>query len=191
MSYVVSPYAVDLEGLRLIGSYGQEFVDDIVRSAPANVLERLDEAEDVGLTPGDVIRQLLRGEPMHRDFGPSYGHALEALCRHSGTQLNNAHWAGMRFGYFALVQNALAEIGVDFDPSELVLSGSPVNLPEIEDFPSIGYLDNREIKSLAEIFADADLDRLADDTVRASVADLVEWLRVCQDNGTGLVCFYY
>lgn len=191
MSYVVSPYAVDLEGLRLVGSYGQEFVNDVVRSAPPNVLERLDEAEDVGLSPGDVIRQLLRGEPMRKDFGPSYGHALEALCRHGGTQLTNANWAGIRFGYFALVQDALAAIGVDFDPAELVLSGSPVSLPEIDDFPSIGYLERGEINVLADTLGEANLGRLDDDTVRASVEEVLTWLRTCQDKRTGLVCFYY
>lgn len=191
MSYIVSAYAVDLEGIRLVGSYGQEFVDAVVRSTPQHVLDRLDEAEELGLTPRDVMRQLLLGEPMDSEFGPTYGHALEVLCHHAGTLLDNAHWAGMRFRYFSMVEQALAEIGVEFDPAQLVLGGAPIELPPIDDFPSIGFVENHRIDAMADTLNAVELDRLTDDAIRGSVAELRQWARTCQAEGLGLVCFYY
>ncbi|MRH87547.1 hypothetical protein GFY24_08770 [Nocardia sp. SYP-A9097] len=191
MSYIVSPYAVDLDGIRLVGSYGQEFVDAVVRSSPQQVLDRLDEAEELGLTPRDVMRQLLAGEPMDPEFGPTYGHALEVLCHHAGTLLDNAHWAGMRFRYFSMVEQALADIGVDFDPTELVLGGAPIELPPIDDFPSIGFVEHHRIDAMADTLNAVRLDRLTDDAIRGSVAEMREWARTCQAEGVGLVCFYY
>ncbi|WP_067564664.1 DUF7691 family protein [Nocardia acidivorans] len=191
MSYIVSPYAVDLDGIRLVGSYGQEFSDAVVRSTPQHVLDRLDEAEELGLTPRDVMRQLLVGEPMDPDFGPTYGHALEVLCYHAGTLLDNAHWAGMRFRYFSMVEQALADIGVEFDPAQLVLGGAPIDLPPIDDFPSIGFVENYRIDAMADTLNAVELDRLTDDAIRGSVAQMREWARTCQAEGLGLVCFYY
>lgn len=191
MSYIVSPYAVDLEGIRLVGSYSQEFSDHVVRSSPRHVLDRLDEAEELGLTPRDIMRQLLLGEAMHEDFGPTYGHALEVLCHHAGTLLDNAHWAGMRFRYFSMVEEALAELGVDFDPAGLVLGGAPIELPPIDDFPSIGFVESHRIGAMADTLAEVELARLTDDAIRGSVAELRDWARTCQAEGLGLVCFYY
>ncbi|MEV6067919.1 hypothetical protein AB0L82_15310 [Nocardia sp. NPDC052001] len=175
----------------MVGSYGQEFADAVVRSTPQHVLDRLDEAEELGLTPRDVMRQLLLGEPMEQDFGPTYGHALEVLCHHSGKLLGNAHWAGMRFRYFSMVEQALADIGVEFDPAELVLGGAPIDLPPIDDFPSIGFVEGYRIDAMADTLNAVDLELLTDDSIRGSVAEMREWARTCQAEGTGLVCFYY
>ncbi len=192
MSYGIMPYAVDLEGIRLFGSYGQEFVDETLARVHPHMLSRLegpalgDDAE-----PQDLIRHLLRGEPMIPGIGQLYGYALEAVCDVHGRSLSNVGWSGMRFGYFEVVGAALAAIGVDFDPSSLVFGGVPAQLPEIDGFPSIGSLDIDEIESLAATFAAANPDLLTDAGIRESVGQIEGWLRHCRRQGNGLVCFYY
>ncbi|MGW4247930.1 DUF7691 family protein [Nocardia sp. NPDC004722] len=192
MSYGIMPYAVDLEGIRLFGSYGQEFVDETLERVHPQMLARLEgPAHEAKIEPQDLVRHLLRGEPTVPGVGHLYGYALEAVCDTHGRALSNVGWSGMRFGYFDVVGAALAGIGVDFEPSSLVFGGVPARLPDVDDFPSIGSLEVDEIEDLAAGFAAADLDLLADAGIRESAGTIEGWLHYCRRQGLGLVCFYY
>lgn len=193
MSYGVMPYAVDLEGIRRFGSYDAEFADETLARMSAYALRKLDVSEDfdIEIGPKELLRQLLCGEPAREGIGFAYGYALEAFCATYGDILTNRGWSGMRYGYFEVVESALSELGVSFDPASLTYGGVPGPMPRIDDFPCIGSLDVDEIDTLAGIFDAVDLGRLTDVGIRESVGEIGDWLRYCRQRRVGLVCFYY
>lgn len=186
------PYAIDLGLIRRFGSYEPEFVDQTLARMSAYALSKLEvDFDDVEVDPKDLLGMLLCGEPALPGIGYRYGYALEGFCRTYGESLRNYGWSGMRFGYFEVVESALAEIGVRFDPFDLTIGGVPAKMPTIEEFPNIGSLDVGEIAEHLATFEGAELDRLTDPGIRESVDQIVDWLRYCRESGSGLVCFYY
>jgi hypothetical protein len=65
-----------------------------------------------------------------------------------------------------------------------------VALPPIEDFPGIGYLTSAEAGTARAALAAANLTQLSDEGVAASIHQVQEWLNVCADSSSDLICFY-
>ncbi|WP_328393289.1 DUF7691 family protein [Nocardia sp. NBC_00416] len=185
MGYGVMAYAVDIEVLRAPSAFMAEprdYLDQMV-----NMSMSMDRPDGFA----EALEELFFSRPRTGTDGSVYGYALESLCERAGTALPNAYWYPVGESWFRTVHDALGEIGVQFDPGDLVYSGSPVVLPEIVDFPGIGHLAHAELTPVAQALASADLSAIADDRVTQSIAEMRDWVRFCADHGYDLVSFYH
>ncbi|HUG92666.1 MAG TPA: hypothetical protein VML55_17630, partial [Planctomycetaceae bacterium] len=118
----------------------------------------------------DVLRHLIMGEPYDPRVGFKYGYALEHLCQHFGEMLSNEHWSSFRsgasWGWFRKLDRTLKSLAVPEKTfrvrTHLENRGSPIPIPEIEDFPAIGYLTLDEIREAAAALEQADLASIRD-----------------------------
>ena len=204
MSYCVSAIAVDLDKVRsAIGSKDKKLLARL-KKAIGDDLEQIDgmladyadeDEEDEPLTTADVLRHLIMGEPYRDDegLGFAYGYCFEALCQHFGNTLDNEHWSAMRYQWFDAVQKALGQAGVtkkQFSLDTLVSREPPVPLPEIDDFPGIGYLLKDEVVKARAVLAKADLTKVKEREAVESIEQVREWLDECERSDRDLVCTY-
>ncbi|MFD0857082.1 hypothetical protein ACFQ07_33050 [Actinomadura adrarensis] len=190
MSYGIMPYAVNINVLRSPHTYTSD-PDDFL----AWIQERHCKDNDYGPTR-ESMREMFFGEPLTGAEGHVYGYTLKALCETFGAMLPNANWYPVRMRWFDAVQDALTQIGVRFDPTDLIYSGSPIPLPPIEDFPSIGHLRRDEAIPLGEALDAADISLISDENLTESIRELHGWLKQCSNAETemdsyDLVCFYH
>lgn len=207
MSYCVTAIAVDLDEVRAVLGSKDEVLAARLREALAGGLDQIDrmlahhleddEDEDGNppepLTTADVLRHLVMGEPYRDDFGFAYGYCFEALCLHFGDFLDNRHWSAMRGEWFDTVQKALARAGVaerQFSVNGLFFRGPPIDLPEIDDFPGIGYLTKAEIPTARAALAAADLSAATDPAAAEAIEQILSWLDACARSNRDLVCTY-
>jgi hypothetical protein len=99
----------------------------------------------------------------------------------------------MRGEWFDTVQKAIKTAGVKekaFSIHTLVSRGAPVELPEIEDFPGIGYLTKAEVVKARDALAAADLSKVKNKEVAAAIEQVRSWLDECAKSKRDLVCTY-
>jgi hypothetical protein len=207
MSYCVTAIAVDLDDVRavlgsknkaLLGRLRKQFagnldqIDEMLADHVAN-----DEDEDGNppepLTTADVLRHLVMGEPYREDFGFAYAYCFESLCLHFGDFLDNSHWSAMRSEWFDTVAEALEQAGVtekQFSVNRLFFRGPPVELPDISDFPNIGYLTKAEIPKIRAALVQADLSKVKSKAAVEAIEQIASWLDACAKSKRDLVCTY-
>ncbi|MEU0539847.1 hypothetical protein ABZ319_08240 [Nocardia sp. NPDC005978] len=178
-------YAVEIEVLRAPSTFAaepQEFFDWMVQVHRSSL-----ESED----RRTALEELFFSRPATGSEGFEYGYALKILCERFGGSLNNGHWYPVGSRGLDMIGEALAGLGVQFDPNDLAYSGSPVQLPQIDDFPAIGHLTRAEMVPLAKALEDVDLSTVEDRGVARAIAELREWCLFCTENGLDLVSFYH
>src|SRR5207245_2481022 len=67
--------------------------------------------------------------------------------------------------------------------------GAPIAIPEIADFPGIGYLKLEEVQTAQKALDKPKLAAIRDEQVLASIQELRSWLQTCAGSGRDLVCF--
>jgi hypothetical protein len=143
----------------------------------------------------EALRHLIMGEKQDRRVGFKYGCVVQCLCEHFGEMLEHERWDDLRRGstWFQKLDRALVAAGVSprvFSiRRQLQQRGSPIQIPNYSDFPSIGYLKKSEITRALKALRKADLADV-DKSVRESVADIRGWLEWCVRSRRDLVCFY-
>jgi hypothetical protein len=178
MSYVLTPFLIDLEQLRkAVGSRDESLLAAVVdasRSPDPDVDLRCE--GQVPLSP--ELRQLVMGDPLDDESGSEYGYALQLLCRHLGQEILPDVWEGVRWA-------AVVDAGLE-EPFET--RGAPVRLPD-RDFPAIAYLTAEEIaQRISQLehghltSEDRDLQELLD--------EYEGWLREAASKGKAIVFFY-
>lgn len=203
MSYGITPIAVDLKIVQsFVGSKNRELIEAIIAESAddAESINEMaadhvdeDDPEDEPLTIAKALTRLGQGEEL---TGPAfvYGYALEFVCRHFGEFMDNSKWSGMRLDWFDTVGAALKQAGVStdvFSTSNLVFRGPPMELPPIDDFPSIGFLRRQEIAAARAALADKKVAAINDPDVRASLMQICKWFDACTASKCDLICFYY
>ncbi|MFD8249679.1 hypothetical protein [Nocardia sp. NPDC059691] len=138
-----------------------------------------------------ALRELFFSEEHSGSDGAPYALALQILCARFGGALSNRYWYPISSGWFDKVGDALGGLDIDFDPHDLAFSGSPISLPEIEDFPAVGHFTRAELEPVARAFDTADLSGIGDEEIAESVTELRDWVRTCVDDGLDLVSFHY
>jgi len=207
MSHGVMPFAVSLPQIRkVVGSRSkslllelrEEFEDELQEDH-----EEVDEANeddefDPELPLDDALRHLIMDEERWDYEGAKYGYAIELICSFYGEFLANEHWSGMRLTWAETVNDVLVEAGVPAEIfsifNHLLYRGSPVDIPEIDDFPFIGYVTLTEIPAVLTELTDERFATIAHedaDEIRLSLEQVREWLETCQRDKSDLVCFYY
>lgn len=152
MSYGVQAYAVDLAAVKkAIGSGNAVFAKRLAKSQAREIAQIDDVDFDEGLTPAaDVLKALIvDGAPAETDEDetPAYkfGYALEILCREQGEWLENSAFSAMGSEYVDAIDAALKKAKSKRKVASILFRGSPVPLPEIADFPTIGWLSAEEV----------------------------------------------
>jgi hypothetical protein len=203
MSYGIMAYAIDLDEIRaVIGSRSQQALEtyeaDFAHDAAAidEFLEdHAEEGEGEPLpTARDALRQLIMGEPMDERVGFAYAYCLKYLCDAHGEFLDNGAWYSVRTAFLEQVQNALDGAGVapeTISVARLTAGGSPIAIPDVEEWPGIGFLARDAIRGALDSLARVNPAEIADGHVRDSVKQLTEWLSICRDQNRDLICFYH
>jgi len=205
MSGVVMPFAVKLSQIRkALGSrnkslllelreeFEEELADDRERVEEANQ----DDDFDPELSLQDALRHLIMGEDLWDYEGEKYGHSLELMCAFFGEFLANEHWTGVPLDWADAADEALLELGVPAEVfsifNHLLDRGAPVDIPEIDEVPWIGYVTLDEIRvALAEL-SETRLTALKSNVpMQIALKQVRDWLDTCQRDKSDLVCFYY
>jgi hypothetical protein len=153
MGYILTATAVDLgkvaaalgsKNKRLVSTLVKKFGDEFDQHDETAADFADDEDGEDALTMEDVLRQMVMGEEYNEELGFMYGYALDFICRHFGEELPNEHWSAMPSGsdWARTVDRGLKAAGVPERvlrvEKHLMYRGSPIPIPEIEDFPGIG-----------------------------------------------------
>ena len=207
MSYGVMPFAVKISQIRkAVGSRSKSLLREIreqFEEELAEDRERVDEANeddefDPELALEEALRHLIMDEERWDYEGAKYGHGIELMCWFYGEFLPNDHWTGIQFSWAELVNDTLEEIGVPEESfsvfGHLFDRGSPVDIPEIDDFPVIGFVKCDEIPTALAELTDKRFNGIKHDNeeeIRDSLVQIREWLETCQRDKSDLICFYY
>ena len=207
MSHGVTPYAVSLpQILKVIGSRSkslllelrEEFEDELLEDREEVEEANLDDEFDPELPMDDALRHLIMVDERWDYEGAKYGYAIEMLCSFYGEFLPNDHWSEMQLSWADTLSEALSDAGVPeetFSISDHLFDrGSPVDIPDIDDFPYIGYVELAEIPQVLAVLTDehfASVNHEDADKIRSSLEQLREWLETCLREKSDLVCFYY
>jgi hypothetical protein len=205
MGYILTAIAADLGKVSgAVGSRNKELFGDLLDMF-GNGFGQFDEMatdyadEDDGekpLTMREALTQMVMGEAYNKQFGFMYGYALEFICRYFGEFLPNGEWSAMPSGsgWAETVDRGLAVAGVPESVlrvgRHLMNRGSPIAIPEIQDFPGIGYLKLEEIESALRSLENAKLTAIEDNYVVTSIQEVHSWLQTCANSNCDLVCFY-
>lgn len=88
------------------------------------------------------------GEAYDPRLGFAYAYVFEQLCNHHGQFLDNSAWFPIRFEFFEQIGRALDRAGVSteaFTVECLISRKTPIPLPPIDEFPSVGGLAEDEV----------------------------------------------
>src|SRR5262245_1435178 len=136
MSYSVCCYAMDLKKLQAAcGSRDTKMLDDIKQQF-ADEISQADSWNADAIASGAPSRlqqifQRFNGEKLNKDHGFAYGYAVETLSKYLGEELEVETFESMSGGWFYSLPEYI---------QSLVFRGCPVSIPEISDFPGIGYI---------------------------------------------------
>ena len=159
-----------------------------------HVLQDDETDEDDELTVEEALRDMVDGANLNKDFGWKYAYALEALCWHFGELLDNSEWSPMRGQWSEQVDVAISRAGVPENTfsveGHLMYRGSPIPIPEVPDFPFIGFLRKTELPEAAKSIAQCDRSKLGEDVERA-IRQVEGWLDRARKLERDLFCFYY
>ena len=207
MSYGVTPFAVSLPQIRkAVGSRSKSILRDLREEFEDELAEDREQVEEANeddefdpeLSLERALRHLILDEERWDYEGAKYGYAVELICSFYGEILPNDHWTGISLTWAETINDALLELGVSAETfsifGHLFYRGAPVEIPEIEDFPCIGYVTLSEIPDVLEALTDQRLSRIkSDDGEKISVAlqQVRDWLETCLRDKSDLVCFYY
>jgi len=157
-----------------------EIVDEIA--------EDRDEDEEPPPDCAEAVKQIINGEPCNRNFGYVYGYAYEALCMAIGRETKQS-WTSISRSYewFPKIEKALASLGIPLKINDLLCRGTLLEIPQPDDFPSLGWWTAAEIAGAARVFKELDLKQLDAGVAKAisDVADEIEdirsWITVAAD----------
>lgn len=152
MSYGVQAYAVDLAVVKKTVGSGNAVLAKRLAKSQAREIEQIDDVDfDEGLTPAAKVLETLivEGAPeeTEEDETPGYkfGYALEILCREKGEWLPASAFSAMGSEYVDALDAALKKAKSKRKVASILFRGSPVPLPEIADFPAVGWLSADEV----------------------------------------------
>lgn len=193
MSYAIHAFAIPTDLFtRIIGSGDQDLVDEIAEEF-RQMFDEVDGFDSEVSSVEQALGDLVHGRPFDQDAGFKYGYALEALCWTVGDFLPNGAWSGMRSEWFEAVDEAVAGLGIDFETfsvSSLIHGGLPLSLPEIYDFPEIGFTTEAQARKALSALENASVSGLTDDDIVESIEQVIGWLDLCVRRHRDLLCTY-
>lgn len=177
MSSAINVYAVSVQRLeQILGSRDRALIDAIV-ARTADFLASIDEIDDEAeLTCADAVADLINGETSEDAPGYLYGYALEAICAHVGVELPNICPIVRATDWIEEVDAILDRKGIPIRLERLVFGGSPVPIPEPDDYPAIGHWPAADITGALAAFVAIDVSDIAADMAE-TIAQVRDWLK--------------
>ncbi len=207
MTYGVTPFAVSLKQIRkaagsrsksIYRDLREEFADELAEDREQVEEANEDDEFDPELSLERALRHLILGEDRWDYEGAKYAYAVELMCSFYGHILPNDQWSGISLGWAETINDSLLESGVTAETfsifGHLFYRGSPIEIPEIDDFPCIGYVTLEEIPGALAALTDKQLSLIKCDggeEIRNALKQVRDWLETCQRDKSDLVCFYY
>ena len=185
MSSSINVYAVPLERLRqVVGSRDQTVIDAIVEGHE-DFLSSIDDIDDdAELSCADAVAELINGELSEDAPGYLYGYAVEAICSHVGEALPNICPIAGASDWIEEVDALLEGKGIPIRLNGLVYGGSPVSIPEPDDYPFIGSWSAAELAAAKTAFDNADLTDV-DPEMAETLQQMRRWVEAAA-NGPGV-----
>jgi hypothetical protein len=190
MSSGINVYAVPMERLKqAVGSRDQAIIDAIVAGQKGFLSSIDDIDEEAELRCADAVAELLNGELSEDAPGYLYGYAVEAICSHVGETLPNICPIAGASDWIEEVDALLEGKGIPVRLNGLVYGGSPVPIPEPDDYPFIGKWTAAELAAAKAAFEAADLTDV-DPEMAETLQQMRDWVEAAAKNpGTSLVGF--
>ena len=185
MSYVLTPYLIDLERLRqAVGSQDESLIAALLDEEASDFEDEWEEGEpdevsDLEISLDHAVRCLVRGEHLGKAAGSQYGYAIERLCRHLGEAILPDIWGGVR--WTAVEDSGLEDL--------LTTTGPPVRIPDPGGFPTIGHLTAAEVAAKVSQLGATHLTS-DDDGLQELLAEYETWLRTAAARQKAIVFFY-
>ena len=104
-----------------------------------------------------------------------YGYGLEAICAHIGEELPNICPIARATAWIKGVDALLESKGVSVRLTTLVFGGSPVPIPEPDDYPGIGEWSASEVPAALAALRSLDLTGV-DEEMAETFAQIRGWL---------------
>ena len=190
MSSGINVYAVTLERLKqVVGSRDQAAIDAIVKGHE-DFLSSIDDIdEEAELTCADAVAELINGDLSEDAPGYLYGYAVEAICSHVGEELPNVCPIAGASDWIEEVDALLEDKGIPVRLNGLVYGGSPVSIPEPDDYPFIGKWTTDELASAKTAFESADLTNV-DPEMAETLQQMRGWIEAAAKKpGVSIVGF--
>src|SRR5688572_30061782 len=161
MGSAINVCAVPLGRLReIVGSRDRAVIDAVVEGQ-ADFLQSIDDIdEETEMSCAEAVAERVNGEVSEGGPGYLYGYALEAICWHVGEELPNMGPISGASDWIEEVDGVLEGKGIPVRLSELVYGGSPVEIPEPDDYPGIGEWSAEQVAAARAAFAGAELGDL-------------------------------
>jgi hypothetical protein len=172
---------VSVERLKqVVGSCDKAMIDAIAEGHE-DFLSSIDDIdEDAELTCADAVAELINDELSEDGAGYLYGYAVEAICSHLGLELPNICPIAGTSDWIEEIDSLLKDKGIPLRLTGLVYGGSPVPIPEPDDYPFIGAWTAAQIAAAKTAFDNADL---AD--VEPDLSETLELIRGWVEAATG------
>jgi hypothetical protein len=184
MSSTLNVYAISFERLKripgsrdpaLVEQVGTEFEDFFAR------IDKLGDDEDEILSCREAVAQIVNGDPLSPHLGYVYGYALEAICASLGRELPNVAGISGASDWVDEVDETLRSKGVPVELTNLIFGGSPLEIPEPDDYPFIGSWPPSVIPAALGAIRGVDLESLNYEMAE-TIAQLRAWLEAAAEN---------
>lgn len=196
MGYGFMVYAVDTDKLKQVAGSKDDKIRRMIGGRFKRDLARLDDLFDHAISAGgpnayEALRQIIDGTIPEGARGSIYSYAFKLIVEHFGKILDNSEFMPWNSAPFEPVNQAIAEMGVDFKLDSFLHGGGlPVELPWPDDFPMTGWLDAAAVKKIDAAFGGATY-KGADEEAGRALACARRWFRDAADLGRGLVSYYH
>jgi hypothetical protein len=165
MGYGLTVYTVQLDQLkRAIGSRDAALADAVIE-AHRELLEGVDQigaeaeadgSDPVSFTAADAVRHLIDNQVVAGAPGYVYGYALQAICSHLGEEIDSIVPISRVSEWADDVDAALAPSQLGVTLVDLIYGGSPVKIPEPDDWPGIGFWPPEKVAAAWAVARDID-----------------------------------
>ena len=180
MNYRLVPYSLKLPELRaLVGCRQETLPIQICQSFLLAEHSKHPIGVDAHSDLFDALDDLIGGANLDPERGCHYGYALQAMCQHVGLRLDSNQWSQVKWA-------VLEDTGLN----AVMGNGSPIDLPMIPDFPTIGHLPNKKIRRRIEEPRGNSL-KIESETVQGLLRDFDSWVDQAYEARQDLVFFYY
>ena len=150
----------------------------------------------------DCLRSILMGGPKYGSIAHVYAYMFEWICSDLGEDVDAGSFSGMRSGsgWMGSVDKALQKQGIASDvfSLEYLLTnrGAPIDLPQPDDFPAMGYITHAELSAALPLLKAIDPASFSAATSYPeegpnALATCIRMAETAVNSGRGLVGFYY
>lgn len=190
MSSSINVYAVQVASfVKAFGSRNQNIIRSVAQESEGFFAD-IDAADDTdGISCIDCVTELIYGRISNSSPTYKYGCAFEAICEHLGEELPNICPIENAPTWLKKIDLALESKRLTLRLAALVASGSPIRIPQSNDYPFIGKWSMEEISRSRPLFETTDLTT-SDPEITRVLQQIRNWLSLVQSKpGRGLIGF--